>query len=100
MSSSGERPRARDLRLISTQLKEKDKGTHGVSSGHGAVDVDSEARVAGLDVARDGDLGRVRRAAAGDFDLRTADVPLRRFGDVQPDLLDADEILQVGGGSR
>lgn len=50
-------------------------------------------RIARGDVARDRDLGRVGGPAAGDGDLCARDVPLRRAGDVQTDLLDADEVL-------
>ena len=55
-------------------------------------------------VARDRDLGRVSSTTVGNDDLAARDIVLGSTSNVQPNLLDADEILEtasisiVGGG--
>lgn len=46
------------------------------------------------DIAWNGYLGGIGGAATRDRDLGTRDVPLRCTSDVQPDLLDAEQILR------
>jgi hypothetical protein len=68
-----------------------------VRSRNRVVDVDENARVRGLVSAGEGDLvGGLGAAAAGDGDLGARDVELgaaRALGDVQADVLGAEEVV-------
>lgn len=55
----------------------------------------TDSRVTGRDVARDGNLRGVCTAAALHSDLGAGDIPLRRAGDVQANLLNAEQILKI-----
>lgn len=54
-----------------------------------------QAGVVGSDISGDRDLAGVCGSTAGDGDLCAGNVPLRRAGDVQSDLFNADEVVAV-----
>jgi hypothetical protein len=57
------------------------------------VDVDSEAWIAGRNVARDRDLGWASTSPTGYPNLGAGNVELRRAGDVETNMFDPEQVL-------